>query len=1470
MKGRKGAIALAVLLVVVLMSIPVWAASEYQDTAGHWGEKAISTWSNYGVIQGADGQFRPNDGITRGEMAVILNRVMGYQKQASNSFTDLGQAFYTDAILKANAAGVIQGDGATVRPNDKITRQEAAVMLGRAFGIAESSSGASFSDSGSIASWAKGYVNAMASLGYINGRGDGTFGPKASISRAETVTILDNAIKGFYNKSGTYTQDVDGMVIISATGVTLDGAKVTGNVIVAEGATNGATLKDVTVSGETMVRGGGLDVTGKAQLGNVTVSASNATVKIADTATAGTVRVEASDVKVTAPDSVKVTAASDAKNVTVNGKAITKTDDTKKDEDKKESSGGSGGGGGGGGTVTPTQITLDKTTVDDLVVGQSVQLTASFTPSSNVNKSVAWTSSNTEVATVSGKGLVEAKSAGTATITVTSTKDTSVSAQCAVTVVAAPQDLTILTARTVQGGVYNDVTIGAAVDNGTVELKDVTILGNLVVKGGGSNSIILSGNTQVQGAVAMQKDSSDPESQVPSLKLAPTAQVKLVVADQAAIIEAIPDATKPVTVPQVQVNDANLTVKKVQVGSLNATGSDSASLTLGAGSQVGLVDASMPVEVQAGAQVTSLETTTDVSVASGGQVAQLNLANTSPATVTLTGDAKVGSVNVMDDATTPPTIQLAAEDGKQPVVEHVVAVSNAGVALAGTGTVKEVSATAAAQSNVTVTGSDLQNGAGTTLTQDQVKVKVALKSIDTPLQLTVPYGTDVKDLSLPQEVNVTLSNGETAKLQVANWTCASYNGNVPGDYLFTASWKDLGDYVDGGVFPVATVTVEDQETFAVTFKPAAEQQVSIVVKDATGAVVYPTSNPYVYELPAGTYTYTATMPGYEAKTGKVEVKAAGQEVAIEALTPKQATVTFSLTPKDAKLTVTKQSGEEVTANNDGTYTLESGAYHYVVSAKDYITEEKDFTVTVSDVNTGKKAITVKLNKVSSSSAKAITSFKIGDAVGTINEAKHTIAVEVAHDADLTQLTPTIAVSESAAVSPKSGVVQNFSSPVTYTVTAEDGSTQPYTVTVTQAAAPLAPIGSDAVSFAPLSDTRTEPDKIPDGDLISGYGASAALVSGRTDHYTVTVAGTGLKAHQNGKNAMGYWAGFSVKAPAEATQMKCAFAATAVEGTNLGELQALEENIQGGKGVAFYANLGDVSPKKYVALQWYDAAGEALSAVTYFTMDLKGVRTDLDKAEEWKTKFETALGSDAGKADMTWDTLITAVHYYQEAQADSKNAPEANQESITQRLAALTNYYASVTALNMSGKTESQYAISTGALIPFTGLETLNLSGVKLTEAGGLVDLTNLKTLNLSKNDGLNDEMFGALANMSNLTTLDLSGTTVTDLGGLAATGCASSLVNLDISGTKVAKLETVWTGSVAAFPALKRLTAQDLTLTSISGLVEIANSAGFNATGLTWDLSGSNLTSDAGGHVQQITNKFGQNGSFTPPTVPGA
>lgn len=87
-------------------------------------------------------------------------------------------------------------------------------------------------------------------------------------------------------------------------------------------------------------------------------------------------------------------------------------------------------------TVSVTGITLNTTTAS-LIVGQTLQLTPTVSPSNATDKSVTWTSSNTSVATVSSSGLVTAKAAGSTTVTCRANDGSGKQATCTITVTEA-------------------------------------------------------------------------------------------------------------------------------------------------------------------------------------------------------------------------------------------------------------------------------------------------------------------------------------------------------------------------------------------------------------------------------------------------------------------------------------------------------------------------------------------------------------------------------------------------------------------------------------------------------------------------------------------------------------------------------------------------------------------------------------------------------------------------------------------------------------------------------------------------------------------------------------------------------------------------------------------------------------------------------------------------------------------------
>ena len=113
-------------------------------------------------------------------------------------FPDVANDFWAKAAINFCAQnGIIEGyDDGTFKPNQTITRQEAAAILNNAFDLAEKYgiSDEQFPDDGKIANWASDHVYAAKASGLMNGDKDtGNFRPTDTIKRCEAASILMNA-----------------------------------------------------------------------------------------------------------------------------------------------------------------------------------------------------------------------------------------------------------------------------------------------------------------------------------------------------------------------------------------------------------------------------------------------------------------------------------------------------------------------------------------------------------------------------------------------------------------------------------------------------------------------------------------------------------------------------------------------------------------------------------------------------------------------------------------------------------------------------------------------------------------------------------------------------------------------------------------------------------------------------------------------------------------------------------------------------------------------------------------------------------------------------------------------------------------------------------------------------------------------------------------------------------------------------
>lgn len=244
---------------------------------------------------------------------------------------------------------------------------------------------------------------------------------------------------------------------------------------------------------------------------------------------------------------------------------------------------------------------------------------------------------------------------------------------------------------------------------------------------------------------------------------------------------------------------------------------------------------------------------------------------------------------------------------------------------------------------------------------------------------------------------------------------------------------------------------------------------------------------------------------------------------------------------------------------------------------------------------------------------------------------------------------------------------------------------------------------------------------------------------------------------------------------------------------------------------------------YYFIGWYEAGNDtavSTDAEYTFAVEEGGIALTakfgidyLARAEQAKENLESTLGKDM----FEWATLAQAVDAYQTA-ADFVESPPSGIDNASDRYAALTTYYNGIKKLDLSNQGIGSADLAKLAI--FTGVTDLNLSGNK--GVTGLADLS---------------QHMGQLA-------------------------------TLDISGTGVTTADVLMSGNALAFASLTTLTANNLTLNSISALAQLVDADDFNADSVTkWDFTGSILPDTEGSKadVKAIQDELG--GKFIPPTI---
>jgi len=161
----------------------------------HWAVYYVEAIYDAGLTTGyPDGTYRPQNPVTRAEMAVFLLKGMGITPPAldgSHPFSDISGHWAEAWIEELYDQGITGGypDG-TYRPENQVTRAEMAIFLLKGIGVTPPASDGSHPFSDIAGHWAEIFIEELYDQGITGGYPDGTYRPQNQVTRAEMAVFL--------------------------------------------------------------------------------------------------------------------------------------------------------------------------------------------------------------------------------------------------------------------------------------------------------------------------------------------------------------------------------------------------------------------------------------------------------------------------------------------------------------------------------------------------------------------------------------------------------------------------------------------------------------------------------------------------------------------------------------------------------------------------------------------------------------------------------------------------------------------------------------------------------------------------------------------------------------------------------------------------------------------------------------------------------------------------------------------------------------------------------------------------------------------------------------------------------------------------------------------------------------------------------------------------------------------------------
>lgn len=191
---------------------------DFTDIENHWAIESLNYCIEKGYIKGmTKTTFEPDTNMVRAEVVTTLWRLTGEDLTTINTngkkvpkyvnmFFDIpDDSEYANTVAWANKNDIINGySKRQFGPNDDVSREQLATILYRYIKNYKNvrlldnlkvKEAVAYKDAGEISAWAKETVDFITQTGLMQGRTDGTFDPKAPVTRAEISAIVERLVK---------------------------------------------------------------------------------------------------------------------------------------------------------------------------------------------------------------------------------------------------------------------------------------------------------------------------------------------------------------------------------------------------------------------------------------------------------------------------------------------------------------------------------------------------------------------------------------------------------------------------------------------------------------------------------------------------------------------------------------------------------------------------------------------------------------------------------------------------------------------------------------------------------------------------------------------------------------------------------------------------------------------------------------------------------------------------------------------------------------------------------------------------------------------------------------------------------------------------------------------------------------------------------------------------------------------------